>query len=1168
MFKDKLVTGWKKFGAKVVLAAAVMAPVVGITVAYAADGDYSKSAISNAVSTAFVDAQQAVDVGSYSKGSGDSKSGDKSGGDAKTGSADDSVATQADLNNRAAQIVNAGNFGNFGLVYGASDQSARAILSTINNPTSVSNSEIASFNSLTGNAATQYHTFGLAMTRLMSQAKKMKPEAISNAAAMDSWNESVMKLSNFGMKILKKWNPAPVVLAFIDDSELNAASNAENGFIQMIRDDANFSGIVHLFGAPVSVGSVTVSRSFLVLVSVNLLILIYGLIARLANGMLLDDSIRRVIVTTLSATAGIVLGARMLTMGVNWFADISNDAADQKNTNIVEKHLNLSDWYATSFSIPANVSLNVKNGSFALTREDVRAINHHTYSIVTGRDGSDEEVAERIISAAQTDNNETAVNFNTAVRKNGQPWATNKIFEVAEAVASKPKEDISADALSAGYIDVGKQGLRGSGDAKSAQYTMAGASNYGMSPIAAYQMLRTSFDKNGWAVKSNTATVKIPSVAISVAGSTGATKAPPLVRFVASIAMVLAAIKAFISIITSGFGGVFKGGGLSAIGSPAGAGELVGGVIALVGGLFGIGLIMGLSMSIMDAVYSIINDLLNSNSGSGLVESAMEPLLSGLRTQSIMGINWGDALADLFVNIGTFIVSMIALFSLPKIAKIPIEGFGQYMSGLPGSFAQRAQGMANDFINGRHLAGNGPLSQLGASRGGFGGGGGTPGGIAGALGAGGSGVKDSAKSLASAGSVLGAYALGKMASIAEGDENIQNDGDEREVDQTNENGITAEESLAVEGNQEAVENVEDDTDVSEGGETDIQAQDTKINDMSVSDQAEGPSTSIDESSSIESSADTGSTLNEAGSPQTSVDVSSNESVAQNNIDNGAADHVSSDSHVKADTVDKSNNGTTTNVSSNDSISQQNTQNSHNAKTDVGGASSVSQNQHAEGARTQANNATQNGGVDARSSMTRNESSSSNSETKNQNNSMSRSERNQRNQSRGSKLLNNARGRVSGVTNRLGQAARAGAKAASAGVTGQDAAKAGLQIGATLVKGAAGVSHKDTLRQNNQNQNGNRQGNRQQNTQAARGANTVAAERQGATRGTVNARRTEVQKRKDAVTQAQTDRVQAIKSREADAARKRGEVARGERDYGDNRNGKPFGPRSFRGKDKK
>ena len=201
-------------------------------------------------------------------------------------------------------------------------------------------------------------------------------------------------------------------------------------------------------------------------------------------------------------------------------------------------------------------------------------------------------------------------------------------------------------------------------------------------------------------------------------------------------------------------------------------------------------------------------------------------------------------------------------------------------------------------------------------------------------------------------------------------------------------------------------------------------------------------------------------------------------------------------------------------------------------------------------------------------MTRNESSSSNSETKNQNNSMSRSERNQRNQSRGSKLLNNARGRVSGVTNRLGQAARAGAKAASAGVTGQDAAKAGLQIGATLVKGAAGVSHKDTLRQNNQNQNGNRQGDRQQNNQAARGAITAAAERQGATRGTVNARRTEVQKRKDAVTQAQTDRVQAIKSREADAARKRGEVARGERDYGDNRNGKPLGPRSFRGKDKK
>ena len=1193
MFKNKIVSAWKKVGAKCIVIAAVMAPIVGITAAYA-DADYSKSAISNAISTAFVDAQQAVDVGSYTKGSGDKKeetkgsaTETKGGGDAK-GSGDE-IATQADLNARAAQIVNAGNFGNFGLVYGTSDQSSRAILSTINNPTSVSNREIEQYDALTNNAATQYHTFGLAMTRLMSQAKKMKVEAISNTAAMDAWNQSVMKMSNFGMRLLKKWNPAPVVLSFVDDSELNAAANADNGFIERIRDDENLSGIVHMIGGPVNVGSVTVSRSFLIMVSINILILAYGLIGRLANGRLFDDSVRRVIVTLVASTAGIVLGARMLNMGVNWFADISDKSSQAKNSHIIEKHLNLSDWYATSFSLPSNVNLRVENGAFKFTREDVKAINQHTYEIVTGHSGTDEEIAERIISASQTDNNETSINFNTPIRKNGQSWATNKVFEVAEAVASKPKEDISADSLSAGYIDVGKDGLRGSGNSKAASYSMAGNSNYGMSPIAAYQMMRTSFDKNGWAVKSNTATLKIPSVAISVAGSaSNAQEAPPLVKFVASIAMVIASVKAFISIISSGFGGVFKGGITSSIGSAAGSGELVGGVVALIVGLFGIGMIMGLSMSMLDGVYAIINDLLNTNqSGGGLVESALEPLLSGLRTQSILGINWGDMIADMFVTAVNAVVSLIALFTLPKISKIPIEGWGHYMSGLPSAFAQRAQGMANDFINGHHLAGNGPLSQIGASRGFGGGGAGAPTGISGSVADAASGVKDSAKSVGSAASVLGAYALGKMMSVNEGDNNTENMGDENGFNQTADTSVDAQESTVVEGGQESVANTEE-KDVEEQGDNVAHASNIEsMEEQSIAQNSsetkdiQGPKAEVNKNSSVESSAETSTADNSSVQGDSNLAVNGNESIAQTSIDKSAPDNINSEHKASANSSNSANNGTMNNVSSNDSISQQSHQESSdsgqnnisqqsnqsaNANTqNVTGNSSVANQQNSIGGNSNQVNASDSQ-VDGRSSMTSNMSSKTSvggetNPTQNNNSSNKTTVSSGSRQSRGGRLLNNARGRMSGVAGKVGQAAKAGARAASAGVSGHDAARAGMQLGATLIKGAAGVSHKDTLRQNhNQNaQNQNRRADRQQNIQASRGANTTQADRSTISRQTATTRREQVQNKQASVVKAQAERSEAIRTQVAEKSRQRGEIARGERNPNDFRGGKPQKP---------
>jgi PREDICTED: similar to predicted protein len=995
MANNKLASHLIKWGTTLMVALLVVFSLGPTAFAEDNKGDYSKVSPQNAISTAFSDLKQVVSLSGYAAG-GLKKAAEKNEDKGNTEKADaqkeaaDKLAKSEDFNNRVAQIVKAGNFANFGIVYGSSEESSLGILSILQSPAGATKDEIDALDDKTGNKATQYHTFGLAMNRLLSGAAKSKPKDISTETFMESWTAATMKISSFGMTLLKKYNPAPVILAFGDSSELNNGSNSDNKFIELINDNQQFKNVIKLFGDPVaSAGGMQASLSFLILVVMNMMVFAYGLIARLTNGSAVATSVRRMVVRTLAATVGLYAGAKLLTNGINWLEDITHKSEDSKNAGIVEKNLNLADWYSTSFALPPGVTIPIKNGAFDFTRDDVRKINEYTYERVTGSKGSDDDIAERILSTADSGDNKMAVNWNKAYKNNGKTaWDEKKLYEVAESAITQPTEEIPEDSLNAGYIDVGQNGLSMSGNLKKGSITN-GSSSYGMSPIAAYNLLRTDFNKNGWAVKSNTKTVEVPAVAILVTNKGDTSTAPALVRFVASFAMVLAGMKAFVEIIMAGFGGVLKGGARSSLGSASGAGELVGGVIALLAGLFGIGLIMGLSMAVMDFVWSLLNQSLNGLGGDGIIASTVESFASGIKD-----IPWiGGALYDMFTNIVTMIVNLIALFSLPKIGQVPIKSFGSYMAGLPSQFSQRAQMFANHFI-GDHFTGG---------AGGFGGGasgGGAGGGMAGAMKEGAANFGQSAKSAAGAASTLAGFGAGKLGALMlNNNESVDND-ENREVNDSNnvegnsvdgndisdntevagnaaefstETGINNADSTEIDGNDENKE-VNSSQSVANAGNSENNAHnETKAhNDNDMNAENKALNNAVDSSSSVnnETGDVNGGQENKEINANNAAINANNESV-DSTVEGGNEEINSQNSRNAENFTDSGIDAVQTNVSSQDSISQQNNASQNVDGKSINGNVTNSQNQSSVTGGSSSTNSSSTGGTTVGGSLTEN-----------------------------------------------------------------------------------------------------------------------------------------------------------------------------------------------------
>ena len=227
------------------------------------------------------------------------------------------------------------------------------------------------------------------------------------------------------------------------------------------------------------------------------------------------------------------------------------------------------------------------------------------------------------MSAAKTNKNTTKVSFapsystgfvsSSAQGTGGTPWDVSDIVSFAESLGSNKKYD-GKDKSVAENPYITNAGLIATQGGNDLSYTFTQTTTqYGISPLAAFNLMGTDFNESGFVVRTNTSDITTPTIApYVITDASQQTKAPGIVKIVVMFTIMMAGMKALTTIISSSFGALFKGGAGAALGSAAGAGTLVGGAIALTLGVLGLSVIMTIAVGLMDMFYTFIAKLLFS----------------------------------------------------------------------------------------------------------------------------------------------------------------------------------------------------------------------------------------------------------------------------------------------------------------------------------------------------------------------------------------------------------------------------------------------------------------------------------------------------------------------------------------------------------------------------
>lgn len=725
--------------------------------------DYEGVDIPSLIPTAYKKAQSAAKEDQKAAADASSSSTSSSSEASKT-----AQKSMANLNDNVKHLMDSGNFGTTGLFFGpvSGDSNAEAY-GALTNSVGLDKAGLQSFGANTGQKekVEAYHAFGLALSNLQDGAKKTKPEVIGFERAVSGFENVAKAFATFGIKMVKLYNPLPVVAAFYDSSYLtNSAYTGRtdtdgNQLIRMVNGNHSLSSFIRLFGDPVTVGTVTVSRSFMI--TSVLIFMSFGLAAfsRLFNGQRTGITLRKSLVKFVVASIVLPLVAIHGSNLLNWVDDLRKSDTISREEYVISNNLNIYNWYKNAaFGLPENVSLQVKDGRFQFTPEIVKAINEHSSVNKMSADGSRVGLSDiiggptttdltgglasigkaktpqeknalaignEIISMAKLNNNRSKITFSQTyglgdgTTGKTLPWDTTSIRTYAEALSGNQKyEPKSADVVTNDYVNV--HGLTASGSGLNFTYTRSThGGSYGISPIAAYNMMASTFNDNGFVVKTNTGDITTPTVAGGViTGSTpeANVRAPGIVRIVLLFSMVFVGMKSLMSIITSGFGGVFRGGMGSALGSAEGAGSLIGGVIAITLGILGLSVIITLAMDLMDIIWQFLFKLIFT---PDIVKSIDE--VAG----DILGIfDWIPGFRQNITGPVQFAMVVFALLMMPQIVKAPIISYGEYIAGLPATFAERFKAWESAFTGDYRSPGSSIFGAKGSSSSGLGGRGG------------------------------------------------------------------------------------------------------------------------------------------------------------------------------------------------------------------------------------------------------------------------------------------------------------------------------------------------------------------------------------------------------------------------------------------------------------
>lgn len=689
---------------------------------------------------------------------------DKKGTSAASKGGEESTVTEEQLRQRVKRIVDTSNFGTVGIFIGGMESPFQKTISNYNNKNGLAPNHVKQWDELMGGKATQYTVFGTAVHDLMSTAKKRNLNTIKTEEVLERFNQLGVQFVGAGARLIRKYNPAPVIMAFMDSSQLIDGANEENELIKAINSNETASGFVRFFGDSSGVAGASYGLLFMGILA--LVATLLASVTMLFNGRRFGITLRRNLIRLLVATAGLQLAANLMNAGINWIDDTTESKQEAVVTNIVERNLHIAKWYETGFKIPDGVSIEVKNGKFRFSREIIGAINRNNFQTING--WTDDEEIGAAISLAAGKGNTYKAEFIAATRKDGNSWKTGKMYDIADFIAAADDEDneLNLDPNAVGYIS--HVSSTASGNAKSMTYSSGQtASRFGISPIAAYNLVNSSFELDSVNFNNNVANPTIPTVALMVdKPNAGKTSLKGLdnsfLRFIVTLTMMITGLKGLITIFAAGFGGIIRGGTKSTFGSALGFGELIGGVAALIMGVAGIGVLMGMSLIFLDTAWDIFESLIV---GSGDEDGLLSEFTEGLRNvDGLFGIIT-NLIADAIAQLGKFVLFVISLFIAPRLVKIPIDVFAQWCSTLPPILGAKFAQYANIFVNDQSVGGGAAGAGSGAS--------GVAGSIGGKIGSAmGGATKDAAKTMAGAG-LLGIGAIGGAYSAMKNGENAK-----------------------------------------------------------------------------------------------------------------------------------------------------------------------------------------------------------------------------------------------------------------------------------------------------------------------------------------------------------------------------------------------------------
>lgn len=603
----------------------------------------------------------------------------------------------------------AGNqtFGNVGALFGGVSLSTS---SGTNNITDVQKADKDIIDNYLGGktgAGEQYHQFGYAMSNLIQEAENTPTSRIDNESMMTGFTATASSISNIGMKAVNMFNPAPIVLAMWDSSQLNLPKYSDNKLVELTKSNDFAYKLVTFLGDSVpGLGGITYSQMFLV--SVMTFSAGLALLSIFFNGRNFGMTFRKIMIRILVISVAIPSSAYLFNMGVDLLTTTVKDQVTSKNDKINQNNLLLSEWAQNvRFGLPQGMTLKQSDGQFLLSKNQIEQINFYVayksdilsqgeYNNGNLPDSAKEKVANHIKDMATSKNN-TSIKWVPPTKKTGpekgSPWYTDTLNKASDALGANTRfKDL--DLRSAGYLS--DNGLYSNDGGKS--FTMSTNSTYGLTPIALYNFLNTKFDKTSFSVNSNLDNPSIPTIAagVSLYGSSGQeldNKPNDVIAGIISIVLIWNALKAMVKIVSRGIGSTIKGGASSAFGSMAGWGELIGGIISLFGGIIGLALLITIMQSITNLLWGLMADILKPIADSmGLNSPVAKGFTEILSKIPVIGTGF-----EMFKTVGQWILNLGGLLLVLPFLAVPLHGFAEWISELPTILAERAQMIENQF---------------------------------------------------------------------------------------------------------------------------------------------------------------------------------------------------------------------------------------------------------------------------------------------------------------------------------------------------------------------------------------------------------------------------------------------------------------------------------------